>query len=959
MNQPVATGPGGVSLVHAALDVGLTPSLLAEQRRLLGLVLAGEPTERCLVEVCVGVESLNPALRAAIVVLDAAGERVSRVIAPTMSSVVPPLRDATASGWMQDGMDARSRHMAGVGGSSMGRVDDAWGELARSHGLEGGFAVPMLVRDAATGAETGDPGSLVGCVFIGISGSHQAGEDDRRIGEMAAGVAGLLVQRFRSAAPSALYTTIQAEETRVLVSEERYRSLARATSSIVWTTDTRGRFVEPQPSWSDYTGQQWESMVRDGGGVMVHPDDRERVRAEFEAASRSGAPYCSQGRLWHAGTGTYRRFESRGVPLLDSDGSVREWIGMCQDVEEREQAQEALRLNEIRYRAIVESQSEMVCRFGADGTIVFANGAYARVRGVRPEALVGTNLWDFIHGQDRTQVAAQLAQITPDKPEVRIENRVDTDQGTRWTLWTNRGLEFDRRGFPVELQSTGIDITERKLMENALRESEERFRVMANAAPVKIWISGTDRQFTWFNKRWLDFVGRPMEHELGEGWTQNVHPDDLGSVREALDRAFVHRRMFSLEYRLRRRDGEYRWLIDQGVPTYDARGEFAGFIGSALDINARQLAEQDRERHNLELEALVEQRTRELQETFDRLRMSERLVMMGTLSAGLGHDMGNLLLPMRIRLDSLAAHVTSEQAREDLEAIGTASEYLRRLASGLRLLAIDPGRPATTPATNLRAWWDEAEGVLRSVLPQGVSMEFDLPAGVPDVAISKAGLTQIIFNLVQNAGDATRDRASGTVRITARAAEVRVVLSVIDDGPGMTPEVRARCMEPFYTTKKRGISTGLGLALVYSLMREAGGGVELESQVGVGTTFRLSLPVNPAAHTHPPTAGKRAAVKIRDPRMRSFVLGELKAMGVASVDDAGQGTGELLLVVDDPARLADVPCGASAICLGGESGERREGVLCLPANPGILSVRNALRDWVRSARPTTASGTGE
>ena len=136
--------------------------------------------------------------------------------------------------------------------------------------------------------------------------------------------------------------------------------------------------------------------------------------------------------------------------------------------------EEALRRSEERYRAIVDTQSEMVCRFRMDGEILFANGGYARALATSPEALVGRSFWDFVADEDRTAVHALLDRLTPATPEIRIENRFETVDGVRWTLWTNRALSFDESGRCSEAQSTGIDITDRKEAEQALREANQR-----------------------------------------------------------------------------------------------------------------------------------------------------------------------------------------------------------------------------------------------------------------------------------------------------------------------------------------------------------------------------------------------------------------------------------------------------------------------------------------------------
>jgi two-component system CheB/CheR fusion protein len=222
---------------------------------------------------------------------------------------------------------------------------------------------------------------------------------------------------------------------------------------------------------------------------------------------------------------------------------------------------------------------------------VFLDGA-SRIRLFTPNATglfhliatdVGRPLGDIRARFDDPELLGDVQQVL--KEFIPREKEVSTADGS-W--WIRRIMPYRTRDHRIDgIVITFVDITER-----ILRESEKRFRLMADASPVMIWMSGTDKLCTWFNKSWLDFVGRPMEQELGNGWAENIHTDDSQRCLETYNAAFDAREPFSMEYRLRRHDGEYRWLLDNGTPLYGAGEVFTGYIGSCIDITERKCAEQ-------------------------------------------------------------------------------------------------------------------------------------------------------------------------------------------------------------------------------------------------------------------------------------------------------------------------------------------------------------------------------
>jgi len=453
----------------------------------------------------------------------------------------------------------------------------------------------------------------------------------------------------------------------------------------------------------------------------------------------------------------------------------------------------------------------------------------------------------------------------------------------------------------VQLAQQASKSTEQAQIERNLRESEKRFRIMADSAPVLIWMTGSDGRPFWFNKAWLDFTGHTLEQETGNEWTHNVHPDDYGHLKEVHASAIKEHAEFKTRYRLRRRDGEYRWILDNGVPRFRSDGEFRGFIGSCVDITEIEAAERSLKNYNESLEKAVNERTRELEQSHKRLQLSERMAAIGTLSAGLGHDMGNLLLPVRVRLERLNSLELPQQVEKDLKVIRTASDYLQKLSNGLRLLAMDPSRARHDDKTELRGWWQDVEGVLKNALPRGVELQVQLPEKECWTSLSRTSMTQIAFNLIQNSGDAMSQRGEGLVVLSFDEAEETdyIHMTVKDNGPGMTREVRRRCMEPFFSTKTRGVSTGFGLALVYGLVTDAGGEIYIDSEPGKGTAVNINIPKVSTSNKVEAVSGKSLALlDIKDQRMSSFIANELNSLDCGVTSEISENNPPDVFIVD-------------------------------------------------------------
>jgi PAS domain S-box-containing protein len=259
----------------------------------------------------------------------------------------------------------------------------------------------------------------------------------------------------------------------------------------------------------------------------------------------------------------------------------------------------------------------------------------------------------------------------------------------------------DLEGRIVGLSAIAHDISERKRQEAVLRESEERFRLMADNAPTLIWMSGMDKLCTFFNQGWLNFTGRSMQEELGEGWTSGVHPDDLERCLDVYTKAFDARADFEMEYRLRRFDGEYRWIVDYGVPRFGSNGTFCGYIGSCVDITERKLAEVSlRELSGRLIHAQEEERSRIARELHDDIsqRMALLSISLEQFEQGMS-DVSTQAQQQLHHMSQIASEVSSDLHNishqlhpaklDNLGLVAAVRDYCREVSSS-SLLPISP-----------------------------------------------------------------------------------------------------------------------------------------------------------------------------------------------------------------------------------------------------------------------------
>ena len=407
-----------------------------------------------------------------------------------------------------------------------------------------------------------------------------------------------------------------------------------------------------------------------------------------------------------------------------------------------------------------------------------------------------------------------------------------------------------------------------KLVESQheLRESEARFRQLADSAPVLIWISDAEGRCSWLNRPWLDFTGASLERQAGDGWEAFVHPEDLARIKETIRRHFETRTPFEMDYRLRRSDGLHRWLLTRGMPLFSGTGAFLGYMGGCIDIHERKEAEKDSE-----AQLKGEQRA--------RIEAERTALLKDEFLATVSHEMRTPLTAMlgwvQLLRNGTLSPDTVPQALETIERNARAQAKLiddlldmSRILSGRLRLDVQQVQPAEIVEAAISA----AEPAATA---KGVRIVSDLDPHTGPIVGDPTRLQQIIWNLLNNAIKFTP--AKGLVTVRLKRIDYSLEISVTDTGEGITPEFLPHVFDRFRqqdaSTVRRHQGLGLGLAIVKQLVELHGGSVEARSPgVSKGATFLVHLPISAAMpqrvrQTPPPAATERTPEEIPLPSL--------------------------------------------------------------------------------------------
>lgn len=492
-----------------------------------------------------------------------------------------------------------------------------------------------------------------------------------------------------------------------------------------------------------------------------------------------------------------------------------------------------------RLAAIVASSDDAIISKSLDGIIVTWNEGATRIFGWHAEEVIGRSITILIPPDRLDEEPAILARI-------RAGQRVDHYQtlrvrkdGTFVDISLSISPVRNAAGDIVGASKIARDITQQKRAEEALRVSNERFRLMADSAPVLIWMADQSKGRNWFNKSWLDFTGRTADQEAGFGWTQNVHEEDLARCLQVYAEGFDSRKPFGTEYRIRRADGQPRWIIERATPLFEGSGHsFSGYIGSCVDITESKQLQADRE------ETLnAERAAREQAERVGRLKDEFLATVSHELRTPLNAILGWSTL-MR-RLDP-----GSDDHKRGLETIERNARVQGQIiADLLDMSRIISGKvQLDVQSIDLAEVINAAlDAVKLSIEAKKLRLRVTLDARAGRLRGDPGRLQQVFWNLLTNAVKFTP--SGGRIDVVMERVNSHVEVCVEDSGLGIKPEFLGFVFDRFRqadssTTRRHG-GLGLGLSIVKHLVELHGGSVRVKSAgEGQGSTFIVALPIS-------------------------------------------------------------------------------------------------------------------
>ncbi|KXF74717.1 hypothetical protein ATN84_22750 [Paramesorhizobium deserti] len=623
--------------------------------------------------------------------------------------------------------------------------------------------------------------------------------------------------------------------------ERELRQLIDAVPALIWATTPDGTPSYVNKRFRDVTGATLEDITAPDGSPslsVIHPDDRDVARQAVNHSFKTGVPYVQRYRQLRSG-GNYRWTETRAEPLRDDNGAILQWYGVSVDIHDLVIAQEALQQSERQLEQMIDALPINILSFAPSGKITYTSKRYLENVG-SPMAHIrdfDALARDLAHPEDFSSMHRRASDgFATGQPFVNRFRRRDKQGVYRWIEARAQPLR-DANGAVVQWYIISIDLEDEMRAQQALRERERTLRQLVETLPAMLDCVGPNCEPIYRSQQLREFLGYELE-ELGgteksrlTGTLEtSVHPDDLAGVKEKYAHSLVTGEPYARRHRLRRFDGEYRWVEMRAAPMRNAEGAIVQWNVICLDIDS---------------EVRTQEQLRLAQESLARASQAASLA---ELSASIAHEVNQPLAAVVANSHACQRWLTAEppnleRAQKTVERIIRDANAAADVVSRIRALfkqSVETRTNATLDSVIAEALELMAEEALRYRVRMDVDIESDLPL----VALDRVQIQQVLINLIRNGMEAMDSTAGDRVLgIRVRRVEDAIQTEISDRGGGI--EFPEKIFEPFFTTKRNGM--GMGLAICRSIIESHDGRLWMEKNEPHGARFIFTLPVEAKA----------------------------------------------------------------------------------------------------------------
>ena len=500
-------------------------------------------------------------------------------------------------------------------------------------------------------------------------------------------------------------------------------------------------------------------------------------------------------------------------------------------------AERAVSESEKLFRAVVEDQTDLICRFNPDGLLTFVNGAFCRFYSKRSDELIGANFFKILSKEDAAIFLSYINSFSPDETDVSFDHRLHTPgKPVVWHQYRVRRL-FKEKGGAHEFQAVIQDITQRKQSEQALRASEEKYRSLVDHIPDVVWTADSNRDLIYISGNAVKVLGYSLEELFSEQlWLNRIHPEDAARVEQAYQKLFSDGEKFDVEYRICRKDGEWIWLHNHSLATQSREGVMCA-DGIFKDITQRRLAE------------AVIQQTKDAAEAANLAKSQ----FLANMSHELRTPLNAIIGFSEILADKTFGELNDRQLKYSNNILNSGRHLLQLINDILDLAKVEAGRVDLMRNTfNVAKSLSEVQSIVKTLAnKKHIQLESEVAADLPSLFADEAKFKQIMYNLLSNAIKFTPDGGKVFVAATVQNAsdgDSFLQIAVTDTGIGIKENDQERVFKEFeqvessYGRQQQG--TGLGLALTKRLVEMHGGRIWVESKgvEGKGSTFTFFIP---------------------------------------------------------------------------------------------------------------------